>query len=535
MTRAALAGLLGAASVLGLGCGPALTVERAYDGTVVEGRFVDPEAYASFLRGAIAEAGGHPVDALAAYGEAARRDPSGPEPWARIGDVRCRADPRDRHADEALDHALELDPGYAPGWAMKARCALSRGDTPGARAAAARAASLDPGADGANVLLARTGSGVPREATRDVLVALTVTARDPVVAWDALASWGEAHGDVALWARALRELVRLVPARRETIARAAEELAGAGNIAEAWGVAAAAVDADARPLAGGHPLAARLAVDEALSRCDAVALRRRATRARLPLEEAAARALLAGQPALARELATEVVRADPGARGARLVLAASGPGGDVLGAVGDAREEDAPSSAAALVVFGVALAHATAPAQARATLAALAHEAIVDGDDRVTRPAVELVSRGVLGPDVLPADGAVELAALRGEAPAEGAPSPDPLRLDLRHEYLALSLSHPDAPRVRALAQTLGRNGAADPVVAAAAALVQLAVGAPIPPEMPRALLARNAADPLLAATALRLAERVGDPDVARRAREALMTLGRATPPRPAL
>ena len=42
----------------------------------------------------------------------------------------------------------------------------------------------------------------------------------------------------------------------------------------------------------------------------------------------------------------------------------------------------------------------------------------------------------------------------------------------------------------------------------------------------PRALLARDPADPLLAAVALRLAEKTGDAEVARRARETLSALG---------
>ncbi len=46
---------------------------------------------------------------------------------------------------------------------------------------------------------------------RRLLVALTSTAREPLVAWEALASWAEAHGDVSLWSRALQETVRIAP------------------------------------------------------------------------------------------------------------------------------------------------------------------------------------------------------------------------------------------------------------------------------------------------------------------------------------
>jgi hypothetical protein len=78
------------------------------------------------------------------------------------------------------------------------------------------------------------------------------------------------------------------------------------------------------------------------------------------------------------------------------------------------------------------------------------------------------------------------------------------------------------------MAKRLARVAAVDAVVASAEALVQLGAGGAISPDAPRALLERNAADPLLAATALRLAERVGDRDVARRARQVLTALGRA-------
>jgi len=523
--RASSLGLVVAAASLAA-CVQPTHVERAYDGDVVEGRFVDPEAYAEFLRGALAEAGGRLGGALEAYKDAASLEPASPEVWTRIGDVRCQSDARDAGAEQALSRAISLQPAYAPAWAVRARCALARGDVASARAAAARAAELDPGADGANVLLARTAAGAAQASVRARLLALTATARDPVVAWDALAAWAAGCGDVPLWARALRELARIAPARRVTIARAAEQLAGVGELGEARAVAAAAADAATAPLPDGTPLAARLALDDAIATHDAAAVRARATRVRLSLEEAAGRALLAGDRRLARELAGALVQADPGARGGRLVLAASA-GGDLLaGAEGDASSA-APVPAGALVAFGAALVRAASPDRAKQILEHIASEPVVNGDDRVERAAVELVSRGVLPADKLPPDGAVELAALRGDgtpaAPAEG--------LDARHEFLDLALRHPDSPRTLELAKRLAGIAPSDPVVGSAAALVQLAVGAPIPPDAPRALLARNAADPLLAATALRLAERVGDRDVARRARQTLSALGRTPPP----
>ncbi|HEY1695428.1 MAG TPA: hypothetical protein VGG39_24835 [Polyangiaceae bacterium] len=504
------------------------SVERAYGGDVVEGRFVSPAAYAAFLRGALAEAEGHGDDAVDAYVQAAHDDPASPEPWARIAHVSCgsgggagapaaAADAVAR-GEAAARRAVALDDTYAPAWVAVAECAAARGDASGERAAADRALRLDPRGDDATVLLARSETGEASPSEREALVALTVTAHDPRVAWGALARWAEAHGDVALWTRALVELARVAPDRRTFVASAAEQLAGEGYLVEARAVAAAALDADRRPLAPTYALAPRLAIDEAIARDDGDSVRRRAVRGHVSLEEAAGRALLAGRRDLARDLASELAAADPGATGARLVLAAAG-GGD-LRAVANPRPGDAPASAAALVAFGVALLQA-APASAPEDIAALPHEAVVPGDDPVVRPAVELVSRKAAPPELLPPDGRVELAALTGTP----APSSEQ-GLDARHRYLALALTHPGDPATRTLAARLHGVASVDPVVAAADALQLLGTDAIVAHDAPRLLLARNPADPLLAAVALRLAEKVGDRDVARRARETLTAMG---------
>lgn len=441
-----------------------------------------------------------------------------------MGAVRCALNPGDAHADDAFSRALALDDWYAGAWSAKAKCLLGRRDEAGALAAARRAAELDPSADGAHVLLARSAGRDP--ATRSALIALTETAGDRVAAWDALASWSEAHGDVALWARALEALVTNAPARRDAVAQAAEDLAGNGEIAEARAVAGAVVDAADEPLAEQrHPLAARLAIDEAIARNDSETVRRRASRGRVGLEEASARALLGGQRDMAREIASTVALADPGASGARLVLAAS-DSRDVVGAAWDARRRGARASGAAYVAFGAAAAHALSREEAHATLVAIAHGAIVAGDDRVVRAAVELVSRGMLETSVLSPDGLVELAVLRGSSPVEGSPLPDPRSLDVRHEYLASALADPQGATTKELGARLASVVGRDPVVAAAAALVLIGTGAAIEAGAPRALLMRDPGDPLLAATALRLANKTGDSDVASRARATLTALG---------
>jgi hypothetical protein len=508
-------------------CGGGSLVERAYDGHVVDGHAIEPEAYAAFLTGALAESSGDGREALVAYERAARLDPQGPETWTRVGSVRCGLRPGDSRVDDAFGRALAIDPGYAGAWAAKARCAAARSEPARALESARRAAELDPSADGANALLSRAGPAVHDAAARDVLTALTATARDRVAALDALAAWAASRGDVALWARALETIVKIAPARRDAVALAAEELAGAGEIAEARAVAAAAAEAGEGPMAEGRfPLAARLAVDEAIGRRDADSVRLRATRARVTLEEAGARALLAGERELARQIVAAVTGADPDAAGARLVLAAC-DGRDLVGAASEARRRPARLSGAGLVAFGASVVHAVSLEEARASLAGVEHGSLVPGDDLVVRRAVELASRGALEIGALPPDGLVEIAALRGESSGEGPSLPDRRVLDARHEYLAGALADPRGSRTKELGERLAKIAGSDPVVAAASALVQIAVGAPIAAGAPAALLMRDPGDALLAATALRLANKAGDSDVATRARATLTALGR--------
>ncbi|HEX3772446.1 MAG TPA: hypothetical protein VHV30_16325 [Polyangiaceae bacterium] len=516
-------------------CAPAPLVERGYGARVIEGHAIEPEAYAAFLEGAMIEAAGDERGALAAFDRAARLDGLSPEIWTRIGAARCALDPRNPYTGDAFGRALALDATYAGLYAAKARCAAARNDPAAERDAADRAAALDPSADGARALLARAGSAVRDPTTRDALVALTETARDRVAAWTAAAAWASSHGDVPLWALALETTVKIAPARRDAVASAAEDLAGAGQMTFARAVAAAAADAGDAPLTSAHPLAARLALDEALARGEAGPVRLRATRVRVSLEEAAARAWIAGQRDLARDLVTPVVRTDAGALGARMVLAAcdgnvatvaaelrrAGAGADAsIGAGAGAR-----ASGAAVVVFGMAMGRGTSARELRSLLDA-AHATIVAGDDRVVRRAVELVSRGALDPAALPPDGIVELAVLRGPASGEGASLPGARSLDERHEYLALAVTDPKGTATRDLGARLGPIAAGDPIVAAAAALAQVGSGAPIDAGAASRLLNLDPADPLLAAVALQVATRTGDADAATKARATLTALG---------
>ena len=519
----------GLAALLGA-CVPQASVERAYDGNVVSGRAVDARAYAAFLRATLAEANGDVATALAGYAEAVALDPAAAEAWSRIGALRCRNDPRDPWADASFSRALALDSNSAAAWSGRAACAQARGDVEGARAAARRAAELDPRADHANVMA--LGSRASRDAAseRIALLALTVTAREKPVAWGALAAWAHASGDVALWALALEQMAHVAPEKTAELVLAAEELSGLGRTEEARVVAAAVASTaagDAHRFFAGHALAARLALDESVEGGDPEASSHRATQVRLPIDEAAGRALLEGHAAAARALATATARADPGAEGARLVLAVSGDG-DPVGTGRSAGRSGAgePPSAAAFVAFGCALVRVASPDDARTILASMTHAPIVSGDDVVVRPAVELAARGVLTADALPLDGVVELAALRGSAIDEEWLADATPRLDVRHQYLALALAHPDRERARELGDQLTKASPHDSIVATASALLRAASGAAPAVTAAQDLLSRDSGNPLLAATALRLAEKGGSVDVARRARAALVALG---------
>src|SRR3954464_11392997 len=101
MTRLVLS-LSAAASMLALACGSEPRVARVYDGHLVEGRYVSPDAYAAFLRGALAEESGDLKGAVAAYSQALDEDEDDPEIASRIGEARCKLDPKDPEIDRAF-------------------------------------------------------------------------------------------------------------------------------------------------------------------------------------------------------------------------------------------------------------------------------------------------------------------------------------------------------------------------------------------------------------------------------------------------
>jgi len=516
-------------------CASTVPVERTYSGNVVVGRPIEPEAYAAYLRGALAALDGpsdideggasrppsssaideggasrppsSSPDAARAFREVVRLDPQSVEAWTRIGELACACNPRDRAAMVALSKAVDLDPTYGAAQAALVRCSASLG---------------------------LSNSGAPKPRIQDIqvdVVARSLSSEQLAEGWSAAAVWAEARRDVALLGYAEARLVKLSALMRHRAADVAERLAGEGELGVARVLSGVIVDAEGGPVPDVDARRiGRLAVDEAIIRRDTERARLRATRSRMGLEEAAGRALLAGRPDVARELALERAGAEPESLGARLVLA-SVEGGDLLGfaetlARGGPRSAplvDEPRqsvSAAGFVAFGAALVRAIPPRQARAVLERIAHSDPASGDDLVVREATELVARRVLSPSLLPPDGLVELAARFGISPPA---SWDDASLDSRHRYLALAMMRPEANETKALGARLGGSGARDPIVAAGAAWVSLGTGTANGSAEARALLKRNAADPLLATVALRLAVKAGDAQAMALARAATM------------
>jgi hypothetical protein len=323
------------------------------------------------------------------------------------------------------------------------------------------------------------------------------------------------------------------------VAGKAVALAGDGEVVAARALAAALVDEPGDRSSGGlgpapasMPLVARLAVDEALARRDADAARRRAIRAHLGLDVVAGRALLAGDAALARDLAEPVVLSDPRATGARMVLASAahrlGDAGRVARALDSRGSEDGRSAsvaAEALLPFARLIERTSSPDAARRVLEAWAPLSLLAGDALVTPVAVDLAALGSLRDDALPLDARIELAARRSEPmPQLDAPTGE---LDARHRLFAWALGRPREAATLELARRLAPVSSHDSLVAVALARISLAAGRSLAPGALDPILAVDPGDPILAAAALDLAKRTGDVTAIAPARARLTALAR--------
>ena len=241
MRRAAIFVALAASAAA---CGGESKVVRVYDGHIVAGHYVSPEAYAWFLRGVLAEDGGELDAAITAYVAASKEDDEDPAIWTRLGAARCRRDPKDALADEAFAKALAADSTAAGALAARARCMLDRGNAAAALPDAQKAAHEDPANVDVAALLVhaevRAGSTAQ---SGDRAVALTLAYRERPAAWEALIAWARSKGRADLVARGFEGLLAAAPARAGEVERGALELLGDGQVALARRVAAAITDA----------------------------------------------------------------------------------------------------------------------------------------------------------------------------------------------------------------------------------------------------------------------------------------------------
>lgn len=254
----------------------------------------------------------------------------------------------------------------------------------------------------------------------------------------------------------------------------------------------------------------------------------------LALDDVAARALLAGDAAAARELVAPVVEADPRSRGAQLVASASatspprsGRGARSVRGANEPRDEAVPFAAFAACARSLrggeaAVDGARAPCD-------VAREAVDAGDALLTPIAADLAARGVARDTDLSADARIELAARGGDAAALAAlaaPVADTTRgPDARHRLLALSSVQPVAPATRALALRLAPAASVDSVVAVALTRLAALENTAVLPAAQARLELIAPVDPLAAATLVASANRRGDAAAAARARMYLAPL----------
>jgi hypothetical protein len=365
------------------------------------------------------------------------------------------------------------------------------------------------------------------DADRAHIEALTLIHGDRAEAWQALASWGLARGDVPLAVRGMVEVARRAPERRRGLGATAVGLAGRGYTAEARQLAAVLLDAEGSDGGAGIavaaiPLVARLALDEALARHDLSRVDARSARAHLGLEVAAGRAWIAGETKLAHTLVASTVKADPSNLAARLVYegAAGRAGAHLLASAGDDRarlpaEVSLPFARDVLAMEG-------APA-ARRVVAFGGAVRLPAGDALLTPLAVELAIAGVLADESLPADARIELAARRRTTPDAN----DVAAADERHALLALALLRPSDAATSESARRLAGAAAEDPLVAVALVKIALARGDAVPVELRAQLEGLAPADPIAAATVLDIAQHAGPPAALVPARRRLAALAK--------
>lgn len=235
--------------MLGLGCVEGSnTVTRMAGGVRYEGRFVNPEAYAAYLQGALREAQGDYKNALSSYLEAHAEDPDSPEVWARIGAIQCvTASPESgpKAARFSFQRGVRSDPSYYGNYLERARCAERAHALPAALVDATAAVARRPQDEAANLLVIRVLGALGRtneartwrEAFQTYRASSAALRREPPVAREA----SVATARLAAHSAAFAELGTGHAERARSQAQL--ELAADPSNADAWVAALVACDA----------------------------------------------------------------------------------------------------------------------------------------------------------------------------------------------------------------------------------------------------------------------------------------------------
>lgn len=191
-------------------------VVRSVDGVRTEGRFIDANAYALYAVAASREARGQWAEALDLYQRAFEIDSRGPELRTRIGAVACKL--RQLHlADDSFAAALSADEAYGPLWFELAQCRKMRGDLRGAQRAALEALRLDPERVETSLLAADTAELLGDHASAWRLRdALATHAPDSLAAQQGIWSAATRAKDAARSARARQALAELARRRAKS-------------------------------------------------------------------------------------------------------------------------------------------------------------------------------------------------------------------------------------------------------------------------------------------------------------------------------
>ncbi|MEO6952477.1 MAG: tetratricopeptide repeat protein, partial [Polyangia bacterium] len=170
VTRWLAASVLGGAALCAVGCGdeyasvrPDQPVIRRFGDQLVEGQYVSPVAYEQYILAMLAENSGRLDEAVEALRRALGSDGTSAYLRWHLADALLSTGRVDEARDE-LATALQIAPGAAEAYVVKARLKARLGDRAGANAALERAIQLDPTLEEAYVSLAAAQHDAGHEA-----------------------------------------------------------------------------------------------------------------------------------------------------------------------------------------------------------------------------------------------------------------------------------------------------------------------------------------------------------------------------------